>query len=105
AIAAAGTGLVDRAAQVLAEREIAARVVETAPGDPEPGIAYLVTAAVEAGFELDEARFAVLSEAEFYGRSAGIDSRQPKKLASRRRTVVDPLQLKAGDHVVHETHG
>src|SRR5690606_28142821 len=37
--------------------------------------------------------------------AAGIDSRQPKKLASRRRNVVDPLQLKSGDYVVHETHG
>jgi transcription-repair coupling factor (superfamily II helicase) len=105
AVAAAGAGLVDRAAQVLAEREVAARVVDAVPSDPEPGVAYLVTASVEAGFEQEEARFAVLSEAEFYGRAAGIDSRQPKKLASRRRNVVDPLQLKSGDYVVHETHG
>ncbi|TAL41464.1 MAG: transcription-repair coupling factor, partial [Salinibacterium sp.] len=28
-----------------------------------------------------------------------------RKLASRRRNVVDPLQLKAGDFVVHQTHG
>ncbi len=47
----------------------------------------------------------MLSEAEFYGRSVGYDSRQVKKLASRRKNVVDPLQLKAGDFVVHETHG
>ena len=33
----------------------------------------------------------------------GYDSRQVKKLASRRKNVVDPLQLKAGDFVVH-TH-
>ena len=105
AIAAAGHGLVDRAAQVLGEHEVAARVVENAPADPEPGVAYLITGSVEAGFELDGARFALLSEAEFYGRAAGIDSRQPKKLASRRRNVVDPLQLKPGDAVVHETHG
>ena len=39
---------------------------------------------------------AVISEAEFYGRSAGIDSRQVKRLASRRKNVVDPLQLRAG---------
>ncbi len=104
-IAAGGAGLVERAAQVLAEHEVAARIVESAPADPDPGVAYLVTASVEAGFELDEAQFALLSESEFYGRSAGIDSRQPKRLASRRRNVVDPLQLKAGDHVVHETHG
>ena len=47
----------------------------------------------------------MLSESEFFGRTAGYDSRQVKKLASRRRNVVDPLQLKAGDFVVHQTHG
>jgi transcription-repair coupling factor (superfamily II helicase) len=28
-----------------------------------------------------------------------------KKLATRRKNVVDPLQLKPGDYVVHQTHG
>src|SRR5690606_39733074 len=44
AVAAAGAVLVGRAAQVLAEHEVAARVVEALPADPEPGVAYLVTA-------------------------------------------------------------
>ncbi|RFA11573.1 transcription-repair coupling factor [Subtercola boreus] len=105
AVVAAGNGLVERAADVLAERELAARVVEQYPADPEPGIAYLVKATVESGFELPEIKLALISENEFYGRSAGYDARQVKKLATRRKNVVDPLQLKAGDTVVHQTHG
>ena len=57
------------------------------------------------GFEVPEAQARPAREAEFYGRTAGYDSRQVKKLASRRTNVVDPLQLKAGDYVVHQTHG
>ena len=60
---------------------------------------------VEAGFEIPEIKLAVLSESEFYGRTAGYDTRQVKRLASQRKNVVDPLQLKAGDFVVHQTHG
>lgn len=111
AVAAAGTGLVERAADLLAEHELAARVVEVFPssasgdGAAEPGVAYLLQASIDQGFELAEIKLAVLSESEFFGRSAGYDSRQVKKLASRRRNVVDPLQLKAGDFVVHQTHG
>jgi len=60
---------------------------------------------LESGFELPETKLAVLTEAEFYGRTIGADGRVVKKLASRRRNVVDPLQLKAGDVVVHSTHG
>ncbi|HWH26633.1 MAG TPA: transcription-repair coupling factor [Pseudolysinimonas sp.] len=105
AVLAAGAGMVERAADVLGEREVSARSVDELPPDPEPGVAYLLRGTVEAGFQLPDAKFALLSEAEFYGRSAGVDARQIKRLASRRKTVVDPLQLKAGDYVVHATHG
>ncbi|MRX45506.1 transcription-repair coupling factor [Agromyces kandeliae] len=104
-VAAAGHGLVERARDVLAEHGLAGRIVETVPDELEPGVAFLVQAQAAAGFELPEAKLGLIAEAEFYGRSAGYDTRQVKKLASRRRNVVDPLQLKAGDHVVHSTHG
>nr|WP_166878354.1 transcription-repair coupling factor [Salinibacterium sp. ZJ450] len=104
-IVAQGMGLVERAADVLAERELAARVVDEFPADPEPGVAYLLKATVEHGFELPDLKLALLSEAEFYGRAAGYDGRQVKKLATRRKNVVDPLALKKGDYVVHQTHG
>ncbi len=89
-VVASGQGLVERAVEVLADRGAVA--------DIERG-------QIEAGFEAPDARIAVLSEGEFFGRTAGVDSRQVKRLASRRKTVVDPIQLKAGDFVVHATHG
>ena len=104
-VAAQGAGLVERARDVLSEHGVAARVVDELADAPEAGIATLVQAAIEQGFESDEARLAVLSENEFYGRAIGGTNRGPKKLASRRRNVVDPLQLKPGDFVVHATHG
>ncbi|WP_350349409.1 transcription-repair coupling factor [Agromyces sp. G08B096] len=104
-MAAAGLGLVERARDVLAEHGLAGRIVDEVPAELEPGVAYLVQADAARGFELAEAKLGLIAEAEFYGRSAGYDARQGKKLASRRRNVVDPLQLKAGDYVVHSTHG
>ncbi len=104
-ITAQAAGLIERAADVLGEHGLAARITDDLPEDLEAGVAYLVKSSVEAGFELAEAKLAVFSEGEFYGRTAGYDSRQVKKLASRRQNVVDPLQLKAGDFVVHQTHG
>ncbi len=105
AITAVGHGLVERAADLLAEHEASARMVDTVPPDPEPGVAYVTVGGLDRGFEIADERIAVIAEAEFFGRAAGYDSRQVKKLASRRRNVVDPLQLKAGDYVVHQTHG
>jgi len=104
-VTARGSGLVERARDVLSEQGVAARLVDTLPDDLEQGVVHLVTGGVEAGFEMPSAKIAVLGESDFYGRSANYDSRQVKKLASRRKNVVDPLQLKPGDVVVHQTHG
>ncbi|HWU46679.1 MAG TPA: transcription-repair coupling factor [Humibacter sp.] len=104
-VAAEGAGLVDRAADVLADRGIAARIVDDYPVDAEPGVVYLATASVEHGFQLPQAKIALIGETEFYGRTIGYDSRQVKKLGVRRKNVVDPLQLRPGDFVVHQTHG
>lgn len=104
-VASAGHGLVERARDVLAEAGLAARIVDAVPAELDPGVAYLVQADAARGFEVPEAKLGLISEAEFYGRAAGYDPRQNKKLATRRRNVVDPLQLKAGDFVVHQTHG
>ncbi|MBO9626162.1 MAG: transcription-repair coupling factor [Microbacterium sp.] len=104
-VIAAGAGLVDRARDVLSDRGVAARIVERLTDAPEPGVATLVTGSVESGFQVPEAKLAVLTDNEFYGRTIGGDQRVVKKLASRRKNVVDPLQLKPGDFVVHATHG
>lgn len=104
-VTAAGKGLVERGRDVLAERELAARIVEELPAELESGVAYFLVGDLDTGFEQPETHLAVVSEREFYGRSASVDGRATKKLASRRKNVVDPLQLKAGDFVVHQTHG
>ncbi|KAA9087335.1 transcription-repair coupling factor [Microbacterium radiodurans] len=104
-VTASGPGLVDRARDVLAERGIAARTAGDVTDLTDEPVAVCVVASLERGFEAPEARLAVLTESEFYGRTIGGDGRVVKKLASRRRNVVDPLQLKPGDVVVHATHG
>jgi len=104
-VVAAGAGLVERARDVLSDHGVAARVVERLTDAPDAGVATLVTGSVEAGFQVPEAKLAVLTDNEFYGRTIGGDQRVVKKLASRRKNVVDPLQLKQGDYVVHATHG
>jgi transcription-repair coupling factor (superfamily II helicase) len=103
-VTAQGQGLVERAVQVLADAGVAARI-GLVTGPPEPGVAIVTAAVVEQGFSIPDPRITVLSEAEFYGRSAQQGARTVKKLASRRKNVVDPLQLKPGDVVVHATHG
>ncbi|MFC6233931.1 transcription-repair coupling factor, partial [Leucobacter soli] len=104
-VTAQGVGLVERARDMLADAGLAARMVDRLPEEPERGVIHVVPGTAWAGFEQPDAEVLLASEAEFFGRSANRDQ-APVKLAKRRgKNVVDPLQLKPGDYVVHETHG
>src|SRR5262249_56037580 len=49
---------------------------------------------------------AVVTESDLAGHPAGLPTtRDMRRMPSRRRGGVDPLQLRAGDYVVHEQHG
>lgn len=104
-IAAQGTGLVERARDVLLERGLAARMVEELPSQLDTGVAYVVHATLLRGFVSDDAKLVVMTEAEFFGRTVSYTAAQAPKLASKRKNIVDPLKLVAGDYVVHEVHG
>lgn len=104
-VVAAGHGTLDRARDLLAEASLAARPVEFVPDNPETGVAYLVQGSIDHGVEIVDAALTVMSEAEFFGRRETRGARDSTRLASKRRTTVDPLQLTKGDFVVHETHG
>ncbi|MBL3698581.1 transcription-repair coupling factor [Leucobacter luti] len=105
-VTAQGTGLVERARDVLAEAGAAARIVEEVPAEFEAGVVYLVAGTAWSGFQSAEARLVLATETEFFGRAISAQAATGQKLAKRRgKNVVDPLKLVAGDYVVHETHG
>ena len=61
-------------------------------------------APVGPGFVAEPLHLAVFSESDLTGR-AGTSTRDMRRMPSRRRNVVDPLQLRPHDYVVHEQHG
>ena len=101
-----GHGLAKRVAEVLAEHEVAARLVPDG-ADPEPAVVTVTTGAVGPGFLVPDQRLAVLTEADLTGSAggAGTSTKDMRRMPSRRRNQVDPLQLRPGDVVVHEQHG
>jgi transcription-repair coupling factor (superfamily II helicase) len=98
-----GQGSAKRMVEVLAAAEVPARLTTAVDGAPAPGVVHVTTASAEHGFVAEGVKAALLTESDISGsRSA---TRDMRKLPSRRRNVVDPLQLRPGDHVVHEQHG
>ena len=57
------------------------------------------------GFVDAEQRLAVVTEADLTGQPGGSGTKDMRRMPSRRRNQVDPLQLRPGDYVVHEQHG
>ena len=102
-VTAAGAGSAQRIAERLGEEEVPARVVSTA-AEAAPGTVAIVSGIAGAGFAIPPADILVVSEQELTGRAGSVAG--PKvKTPSRRRAIVDPLQLRPGDFVVHASHG
>ena len=99
-----GHGPARRMVEQLSAVDTAARLVTELGEEPEGGVVLVAPALVGKGFVATELKLAVFSESDLTGRQ-GSTTRDMRKMPSRRRNVVDPLQLKAGDFVVHEQHG
>ncbi len=98
-----GHGPAERLVERLRESDLAARLdlgLETAA---EPGVVRVTTGILEHGFIHEELRIAVLTESDLVGQRT--TTKDMRRMPSRRRQQVDPLQLKSGDLVVHEQHG
>ncbi|MBO0890897.1 MAG: transcription-repair coupling factor [Acidothermales bacterium] len=98
-----GHGPAERLVELLSDREVGARYEPDLKEAPEPAVAYVATGTVENGFVADDLALVVLTETDIAGQRSS--TKDMRRLPSRRRKGVDPLQLRAGDYVVHEQHG
>ncbi|SCL18870.1 transcription-repair coupling factor [Micromonospora inyonensis] len=99
-----GHGPAQRAVEVLRDAGLGARLTEEVPTAPAPGELLVTCGSLSQGFVDEASRFVLLTGDDVTG-GRGTSTRDMRKLPSRRRNTIDPLELKAGDHVVHEQHG
>jgi transcription-repair coupling factor (superfamily II helicase) len=97
-----GHGSAQRAVERLTAAEIPARLVAEAA--VEPGVVDVTTGRLAGGLVAPDLQIAFLTEADLTGQR-GSTTLDKSRLPSRRRNAIDPIQLKAGDFVVHEQHG
>ena len=100
-----GHGPAKRLVEVLGESDVAARLVESLDAVPEPSVVHVTTAAAGDGFVAEALKLAVVTESDIVGRAGAASTKDMRRMPSRRRNAVDPVQLRPGDHVVHEQHG
>ncbi|GAA1720756.1 transcription-repair coupling factor [Propioniferax innocua] len=100
---AEGKGLVKRLVEVCSDHDIPSRAVAQLNRPPQPEVLTIALGEVASGFRLDGPKVAVFGSGDLSGRKT-VDTRR-RRMPSRRRNQVDPLELEAGDPVVHEQHG
>ncbi|SDQ68504.1 transcription-repair coupling factor [Quadrisphaera sp. DSM 44207] len=100
-----GHGSADRLTEVLAGADVPARAVASVDAPPPPAVVEVTTASAGHGFVAPSLRLALLTEADILGKAGPASTKDMRRLPSRRKNAVDPLQLRPGDFVVHEQHG
>jgi transcription-repair coupling factor (superfamily II helicase) len=102
-----GHGPAQRMVEVLGEHDVPARLVDEV--SPASDGLVLVTQGCLAhgllleGHSLDDPGLVILTGEDIAGQKA--TTRDMRKMPARRKKQIDPLELKAGDFVVHEQHG
>ncbi|MEP6762289.1 MAG: DEAD/DEAH box helicase, partial [Sporichthyaceae bacterium] len=99
-----GHGSAERLVEVLGGEGIAARLDPSLDEVPDPALVHVTCAGLDRGFLSEAHRLVLLTETDLIGQS-GPSTKSMRRMPSRRRNMVDPLQLRTGDYVVHEQHG
>ncbi|KRF06424.1 transcription-repair coupling factor [Nocardioides sp. Soil777] len=93
-----GHGPAERMVEVLGEHDVPAGL--DAVGD---GVVTVTTGCITQGLVDPSVRVALVTGEDLSGQKAS--TRDMRKMPARRKKQIDPLELKAGDYVVHEQHG
>mgnify|MGYP003891333347 FL=1 len=96
-------GLADRFFDILVDSDVPVRKSESIKNAPTRDGVIVTTSSLEFGFINDDIKVVLITDKDISGhRNTTGDG---VKMPSRRKKTIDPLELKAGDYVVHEQHG
>ena len=100
---AEGKGMVKRMVEVLNDADIGTKAVRVLNNPPKAGIVTVLLGQLAHGFRLDSVKLALFTDGDLSGR--GPADKSMRRMPARRKNQIDPLELKAGDPVVHQQHG
>jgi transcription-repair coupling factor (superfamily II helicase) len=99
----AGHGPAERMVEALGERDVPAALTDRVTADWSPGVVEVTCGSLTHGLVDDPHKIAVITGEDIAGQKAS--TRDMRKMPARRKRQIDPLELSAGDYVVHEQHG
>jgi transcription-repair coupling factor (superfamily II helicase) len=102
-VAAESHGMATRFREVLDEAGISSHIAEHLTAEPKPGVVTLAIGQFTHGFVLTDLNTRFVTAADLAGAQA--PDKSARRLPSRRKKEIDPLELTAGDYIVHDQHG
>ena len=96
-LATQGKGIAERMVEVLGDNDVPARVLDELPAGPDPSVVTVVTSDLPHGFRAPQIKLVVHTNADIAGQQVAERSR---KMPTKRRNQVAPLELKPGDVLV-----
>ncbi len=103
ALSVEGKGLATRMVDLLGEVGVGGRIVDEFPANPDEGVVTIVCSGLRTGVRAPGLKLVLHAGGDIAGTQAS--DRTARKLPTKRRNQVVPLELRAGDALVHETHG
>ncbi|MGI5951115.1 MAG: transcription-repair coupling factor, partial [Brooklawnia sp.] len=97
-----GAGPANRMAELLGEHDIASRVVSELPGIEDSPVVRIIRSGMRSGFRASGVQLVVHTAADITGTG---EQRSARKLPTRRRNQIVPLELRPGEALVHQQHG
>jgi len=100
---AAGQGMAERYAGIFRNADLPVVIVPELRAIPTKASVHITQSAIAHGFTSQSARILFITERDLTGSKAS--AKDGVRMPSKRKQAVDPLELRAGDFVVHEQHG
>ena len=98
-----GHGMLERYAGIFRNADLPIHIVEKLNARPTKGSIHLTTSVIAHGFESASEQILFMTERDLTGSKGSV--KDSERLPSKRKQAIDPLELRAGDFVVHEQHG
>jgi len=100
---AAGHGMAERYAGIFRNADLPVVIVPELKAIPTKASVHITQSSIAHGFSSLSARILFITERDLTGSKAS--AKDGARMPSKRKQAVDPLELRAGDFVVHEQHG
>jgi transcription-repair coupling factor (superfamily II helicase) len=100
---AAGQGMAERYAGIFRNADLPVVIVPELRAIPTKASVHITQSSIAHGFTSQSARIFFITERDLTGSKAS--AKDGARMPSKRKQAVDPLELRAGDFVVHEQHG